>query len=124
MKSFPLTSLIASLTMGLLIMLSASPATAQSKSADHAGLHPSASAATSQAPAEEVDGEVRKIDKSAKKVTLRHDDIKSLNMPAMTMVFQVKDAANLDQLKVGDKVKFKVMNDAGKFTITEMRTLP
>ena len=68
-----------------------------------------------------TDGEVRKIDLEAGKVTLKHADIKSLDMPAMTMVFTVKDKAMLDKLKAGDKIKFKAINDAGKYTVTEMQ---
>lgn len=71
-----------------------------------------------------TDGEVRKVDKEGGKLTLKHADIKSLDMPAMTMVFTVKDKAMLDKLKAGDKIKFKAINDAGKFTVTEMQMAP
>jgi Cu(I)/Ag(I) efflux system protein CusF len=57
-------------------------------------------------------------------VTLKHADIKSLDMPAMTMVFVVKDKAMLDKLKTGDKIRFKAINDGGKFTITEIQPAP
>ena len=70
--------------------------------------------------ADMTDGEVRKVDLDAGKVTLRHAEIKSLDMPAMTMVFVVKDRNMLERLKAGDKVKFKAINDAGKFTVTEI----
>lgn len=69
-----------------------------------------------------TDGEVRKIDPSAGKITLKHADIKNLDMPAMTMVFVVKDRAALDKLQPGDKVRFKAVNDAGKLTVTEIET--
>jgi Cu(I)/Ag(I) efflux system periplasmic protein CusF len=72
------------------------------------------------APAEVTDGEVRKIDLDAGKLTLRHAEIKSLDMPPMTMVFVVKDKALLEKLKTGDKVRFKAVNDGGKFTVTEI----
>ena len=76
---------------------------------------------TQAAPASDMtDGEVRKVDKDAGKLTLKHGDIKSLDMPGMTMVFGVKDKAMLDKLAPGDKIKFKVVNDAGKFTVTEI----
>ena len=68
-----------------------------------------------------TDGEVRKVDLEGGKLTLKHADIKSLDMPAMTMVFVVKDKAMLDKLKAGDKIKFKAINDAGKYTVTEMQ---
>ena len=68
-----------------------------------------------------TDGEVRKIDREARKITLKHGEIKSLDMPAMTMVFVVKDKAMIDMLKTGDKVKFRVINDAGKLTVTDIQ---
>ena len=53
-----------------------------------------------------TDGEVRKLDKANGRLTIKHGDIKNLDMPGMTMVFQVEDPALLDQVKVGDKIKF------------------
>jgi Cu(I)/Ag(I) efflux system periplasmic protein CusF len=66
------------------------------------------------------DGEVRKVDKSAGKITLKHGEIKNLDMPGMTMVFQVKDPAMLDKVKEGDKVKFKVAKEGSAYIVTEM----
>jgi len=74
--------------------------------------------ALSQTPA--VDGEVRKIDKAQQKVTLKHGEIKNIEMPAMTMVFRVKDAKMLDSLAEGDKVKFTVEKINGQFTVTSI----
>ena len=68
-----------------------------------------------------TDGEVRKIDKESKKITLKHGEIKNLDMPGMTMVFQVKDPAMLDAVKQGDKVQFKVERSGGALVITEMQ---
>ena len=64
-----------------------------------------------------VEGEVRKVDKDAKKITLRHGPLQNLDMPAMTMVFQVKDPAMLDQVKAGDKVKFQAEKIGGGYRI-------
>jgi len=64
-----------------------------------------------------VDGEVRKIDTSANKITLKHGEIKNLDMPPMTMVFQVKDPVLLAKVKVGDKVQFTVDNVNGAMTV-------
>ena len=72
------------------------------------------------AGADMTEGEVRKIDKEAGKLTLRHAEIKNLDMPAMTMVFAVKDKTMLDKLQAGDKVRFKATNDGGRFTVTEI----
>ena len=65
-----------------------------------------------------TEGEVRKVDKDAKKITLKHGPIKNLDMPGMTMVFQVKDVALLDKLAVGDKVMFTVEQQQGAMVIT------
>jgi len=69
--------------------------------------------------AEMAEAEVRKVDKDSGKVTLKHGEIKSLDMPAMTMVFKVKDAALLDKLAQGDKIKFKAEKIDGSYTVTE-----
>ena len=68
-----------------------------------------------------TDGEVRKIDKENKKITLRHGEIKNLEMPGMTMVFQVKDPAMLDVVKAGDKVMFRAEKANGAFVVTEIQ---
>ena len=67
-----------------------------------------------------TDGEIRKVDKDAKKITIKHGPMPSLDMPAMTMVFQVKDPAVLDQVKAGDKVKFEAQKLGGAYTVTRM----
>lgn len=70
------------------------------------------------AVADMADAEVRKIDTENKKLTLKHGEIANLGMPAMTMVFRVKDPAMLDKLKTGDKVKFKAEQIDGAFVVT------
>lgn len=76
------------------------------------------------AAADMTDAEVRKVDKEQKKVTLRHGEIRSLDMPAMTMVFQVKDAAMLDKLKAGDRVRFAAEKVPGGIAITDIQPAP
>jgi Cu(I)/Ag(I) efflux system protein CusF len=95
----------------------AAPAFAQQSgagghSAHHAG-------AQSQAAAL-AEGEIRKVDKEAKKITIKHGPIANLDMPAMTMVFQVKDPALLDKVRPGDKVKFQAERLGGAFTVTRL----
>lgn len=70
--------------------------------------------------ADEVDGEVRRIDRAQSKVTLKHGEIRSLEMPPMTMVFVVRDASQLDGLAVGDKVRFTVERVGGQTVVTQM----
>ncbi len=65
-----------------------------------------------------AEAEVRKIDKDAKKITLKHGPIKNLDMPGMTMVFQVKDIALIDKLAVGDKIMFTAEQQQGAFVVT------
>jgi len=65
-------------------------------------------------------GEVRKVDKDARKITIRHEPLQNLDMPAMTMVFRVKEPAMLDQLKAGDKVRFQAEKIGGAFTVTKI----
>lgn len=72
-------------------------------------------------PADMSDGEVRKIDKDAKKITIKHGEIKNLDMPGMTMVFQVKDAALLETVKVGDKVRFVAEKSGGALVVTAIQ---
>ncbi|MCF8147381.1 MAG: copper-binding protein [Sulfuritalea sp.] len=73
-----------------------------------------------QSAADMALGEVRKIDKEARKITIKHGEIKELEMPPMTMVFTLKDPGVLENFKVGDKVKFKVVREDGKMLVTEM----
>ncbi len=109
-------------SLALLISAAAiSPAWATNLQSGHDGHHEQGKPVAQAATSEMTDGEVRNLDKEGGKLTLKHGDIKSLDMPAMTMVFVVKDKAMLDKLKTGDKIKFKAINDAGKFTVTEMQ---
>lgn len=63
------------------------------------------------------EGEVRRIDKASGKVTLRHGPLQGLDMPAMTMVFQTRNPALLERLKVGEKIRFSVSRDGNAFTL-------
>ena len=73
------------------------------------------------AKAELADGEIRKINKATGKITVKHGEIKSVDMPPMTMVFGVSDKAMLDGLSEGDKVKFTVKQEGSNYTVTEIR---
>lgn len=81
-------------------------------------------AQTSATPDQFTEGEVRKVDKEQKKITLKHGAIKNLDMPPMSMVFQVNDAAAFDKFKAGDKVRFKAVSDAGKFVVVDIQATP
>jgi Cu/Ag efflux protein CusF len=79
------------------------------------------SATALAASAQPVEGEVRKIDKAQGKITLKHGEIKSLDMPPMTMVFRVSEARMLDTVAVGDKVRFDARKVDGQYTVTALR---
>ena len=74
--------------------------------------------------ADMADGEVRKVDKGAKKLTIKHGEIKSLDMPPMTMVFQVKDGALLDALKAGDRIRFVAEKTPSGYAVTVVQPAP
>lgn len=69
-------------------------------------------------------GEIRKIDKAQGKITIKHGDIPSIQMPPMTMVFQVREPALLDAAKVGDKIRFDAMDEGGKLIVTRIESAP
>ncbi|MEW6729674.1 MAG: copper-binding protein [Pseudomonadota bacterium] len=71
-----------------------------------------------------ADGEVRKVDKAAGKITLKHGPLPNLGMGAMTMVFRPQDPALLDQLKAGDRIRFRAESINGALTITKVEKAP
>ena len=66
-------------------------------------------------------GEIRRIDVNANKVTIRHQEIKSLDMPEMSMVFQVDNPAQLQNLSVNEKIEFVVEIRDKKYFAKEIR---
>jgi Cu/Ag efflux protein CusF len=108
---YTLTNLALAAALGAATLL-APPAGAD----DRAG---AAALTIAQAPAL-AEGEIRKVDKEAKKLTIKHGPIANLDMPPMTMVFQVKDPALLDRVKAGDKVKFRAEKEGGAYLVTSI----
>jgi len=111
-------------TLLLLTVLLGGTASAQTN------VHPSSDAipmgnAEKQMPmatsADMAEGEIRKVDMDAKKITIKHGPIKNLDMPGMTMVFQVKDPALLDKAKVGEKMRFKAERSGGAMVVTDIQ---
>lgn len=62
-------------------------------------------------------GELRRVDAAAGKVTIKHDAIKALDLPAMSLVYQA-DPALLANIKAGDKVRFTATRKDGKYVVT------
>jgi Cu/Ag efflux protein CusF len=108
--------------LATLLLTLAGTAQAQSNTS-HDAHHPTpaASSATNGLPTAEA--EVRRIDLQAGKVSLKHGDIPNLDMPPMTMVFQVKDASWLQQIKVGDKVRFTADKVNGAYTVMSLERM-
>jgi Cu(I)/Ag(I) efflux system periplasmic protein CusF len=100
--------------------LVASPVLASSHGHQHkqppAQAVPSASSAVSE-------GEVRRVDKEAKKLTIRHGPLANLDMPAMTMVFEARDAAELERLKAGDKIRFVAEKIGDRFVASSIEPI-
>jgi Cu(I)/Ag(I) efflux system protein CusF len=111
MKQLLLTSLCAAAV--------AAPALAQTKPDDHAAHH---AASAASASADMTVGEVRKVDKDTKKITIKHGEIKNLGMPPMTMVFQVKNPSWLDTYKTGDAIRFSAERTVtGAYLVTDIQ---
>ena len=125
MKHISSFALVSFLTLSL-------AAQGQDKNNEHAGHHPapaSAAAATANPVTPTTtnsalsEGEVRTVNKSAQKITLKHGEIKNLDMGAMTMLFQVKDPAFLDKVKAGDKVRFTADQVKGAFVVMSIELI-
>lgn len=117
---FPALSLALAWALGqpLATLAQASPSTPPDT--DHATHH-----TTSSAPAALpwTEAEVRRIDAVNGKVSLRHGPIVNLDMPPMTMVFQMRDASQLQGIAPGARVRFTVDQINGQYTVLQLESL-
>ncbi|MHB8915222.1 MAG: copper-binding protein [Thiobacillus sp.] len=104
----------------LLFSLTLSPALIMGAYAAEHTATPAAAAAKPADSASLSSGEIKKIDKDASKITLKHGPLVNLNMPAMTMVFKLQSPQLLNAVKVGDKVKFRAESINGALTVTQI----
>lgn len=81
-------------------------------------------AALAQDALPKADGEVRRVDARAQTITLKHGEIRNLDMPPMTMAFKVQDPALLAQIKAGDKVRFTADKLGGNYTVLSLEPAP
>ncbi|WP_291988247.1 copper-binding protein [Candidatus Accumulibacter sp. ACC007] len=102
--------------VSLLALLVANPVLAASEHDSH---HPAGSSAAS-VKAAASEGTVKKVDKAAGKITIKHGPLANLGMPPMTMAFRVSDPAMLDQVKAGEKVSFTAENVGDALTVTAL----
>ncbi len=84
--------------------------------ADHNNNHPTSDSYRTA-------GEVKKVDAQTGRITLKHDDIKNLDMPGMTMIFQATDKTMLNELKPGDHVEFRAEKEGSKFVVTDIKRM-
>ena len=110
-------------TLALTVSLSSATGFAQQKMNDKKGMDmgkmPAASAPA--AMTHHAIGVVKKVDAKSGLVTLAHEPVKTLNWPAMTMGFEVKDKALLDKLTVGKKVDFDFEQDSNGYVVTAVK---
>jgi Cu/Ag efflux protein CusF len=104
--------------LALAVFLAVSAASLKANEAHVHGTAPAAEARDFLA-----EGEIRKVDRSAGKLTIRHGPLENLGMGAMTMVFRVKDPSMLEQVKSGDKVRFHAERADGVLTVTRIEPL-
>jgi Cu/Ag efflux protein CusF len=71
-----------------------------------------------------VAGEVTKLDKAGGRITLKHGEIRNLDMPPMTMAYRVRDRKMLDDVAVGDRVRFAVERIDGQYTVVMISKAP
>lgn len=102
----------------------AAPALAQSHGHGHDSQAAPVQVAQAATERPQVEALVRTVDKSAKKITLKHGEIPNLDMGPMTMVFQVQDPALLDKVKPGDTVRFTADKIKGAYTVLTIEPLP
>ena len=128
MKNTLTTTTLAALALALAgTMLTPALAQNHTDHANHGNAVPAlpaapaaASVAAASADAVMTAGEITRVDKRGGKLTIRHEEIKNLDMPAMTMVFGLKDAALAEQFMPGDKVRFHVQDEGGSLRIARI----
>jgi Cu(I)/Ag(I) efflux system periplasmic protein CusF len=110
----------------LALLLGSGTALAQHDNHHHGATAATATPATTSASAERpwAEAEIRRVDAAAGKISLKHGEIKNLDMPPMTMVFQLQDKALLGQLKAGDRVRFQADKINGSYTVLAIEPQP
>jgi Cu(I)/Ag(I) efflux system periplasmic protein CusF len=116
-----MSSLFSTLIVSAGLALAAANASAQMQMQDHSQHNATATASQDDSNAL-TDGEIKKVDKDTGKLTVQHGPLTNLNMPGMTMSFNVQDPAMLDQVKAGDKIRLRVERINGAFTVTKLET--
>jgi len=112
------------LVLGTGSALAQAPAAAAAAAADSHSSHHPAAAASPAPPGELSEGEITRWDPRTLRLTLKHGEIKNLEMPPMTMVFRVADASVVGDLKPGDKVRFRAEQISGAYHVQRIEKAP
>ena len=110
-----------------LLLLGTGTAWAQAPAAAASDSHSSHHTEATAAPAPQADlseGEITRWDPRTLRVTLKHGEIKNLEMPPMTMVFRVADTSVVGDLKPGDKVRFRAEQISGTYHVQRIEKAP
>lgn len=86
-----------------------------------AGMKGTIEVAAAAASGDWANGLIRRVDPANNRLTIQHEEIKSLDMPPMTMVFTVRDARTLDGLTAGDRIEFRVIAEGNRYVVTAIR---
>jgi Cu(I)/Ag(I) efflux system protein CusF len=109
-----MTRILTALVLGLALGMPAWASDMDHMSMSHGSKNPGAmSTSLSQ-------GVVKKVNKAQHKLTIRHGPLANLDMPAMTMIFRVKNPAWLDQVKAGESIRFRAEMVNGQLTVTQL----
>jgi len=114
MKQFVALSLVLALSIAV-------PAVSHAQAGGTKGTDMSKKPVAETQAAHKATGVVKKVDPKSGSVTLAHDPVKSLNWPAMTMGFQVKDKALLDKLQPGKKIEFEFVQQGKDYVVTAVK---
>ncbi|HEX9180498.1 MAG TPA: copper-binding protein [Burkholderiales bacterium] len=108
MKSALLIAVILALGVPVAAMAGKVPILVAQKAATHKG-----------------EGTVHKVDGAAGTFNISHAPIASLNWPAMTMDFKVKDKTILKDIKPGQKVEITIVQESRvDYYVTQIKPLP
>lgn len=106
--------------LAVLAVIGVAPGQASAQATDHDAHHASAPAASGDSAQALSEGEVMRWDARTGKITLRHGELKNLDMPPMTMIFTLREPAQAGQIKVGDKVRFRAERVKGAYVVTHI----
>ena len=103
--------------------LSSAAVLAQPKMDEMKGMDMTKKAAASapMAMSHHATGVVKKVDAKSGLVTLAHEPVKTMNWPAMTMGFMVRDKMLFDKLVIGKKVDFDFVQDSKGYVVTTVK---